>query len=82
MSEALAKLETKIKQLLDSMESLQAENRSFRALAGEGSSELSRQQVAERVELLRLEKEKLEKKMSRIEQGLSRVLDELDKLEI
>lgn len=81
MSEALAKLESKIKQLLDSMESLQAENRSFRALAGESSGTLSRQQVAERIESLRREKEKLEKKMSRLQQGISRVLDELDKLE-
>ena len=82
MSEALAKLETKIKQLLDSMESLQAENRSFRALAGENSGKLSGQQVAGHIESVRLEKEKLEKKISRIEQGLSRVLDELDKLEL
>jgi|GEM_PF-4981701 FtsZ-binding cell division protein ZapB len=81
MSEALAKLESKIKQLLDSMESLQAENRSFRALAGENNGKLSRQQVAERIESLRREKEKLEKKMSRLQQGISRVLDELDKLE-
>ncbi len=82
MSEALERLESKIKQLLDSMESLRAENRSFRALAGESNGTLSRQQVAGRIESLRLEKEKLEKKMSRIEQGLSRVLEELDKLEI
>ena len=81
MSEALALLETKIKQLLDSMESLRAENKSFRALAGEGRGELTSQQVAGRIESLRLEKEKLEKKMSRIEQGLSSVLDELDRLE-
>ncbi len=81
MSEALAKLESKIKQLLDSMGSLQAENRSFRALAGESNGKLSRQQVAERIESLRREKEKLEKKMSRLQQGISRVLDELDKLE-
>lgn len=81
MSEALALLETKIKQLLDSMESLRAENESFRALAGEGSGELTSQQVAGRIESLRLEKEKLEKKMSRIEQGLTSVLDELDRLE-
>lgn len=81
MSEALAKLESKIKQLLDSMGSLQAENRSFRALAGESNGKLSRQQVAERIESLRREKEKLEKKMSRLQQGISKVLDELDKLE-
>ena len=81
MSEALALLETKIKQLLDSMESLRAENESFRALAGEGRGELTSQQVAGRIESLRLEKEKLEKKMSRIEQGLTSVLDELDRLE-
>lgn len=81
MSEALAKLESKIKQLLDSMKSLQAENRSFRALAGESNGKLSRQQVAERIESLRREKEKLEKKMPRLQQGISRVLDELDKLE-
>lgn len=81
MSEALAKLESKIKQLLDSMKSLQAENRSFRALVGESNGKLSRQQVAERIESLRREKEKLEKKMSRLQQGISRVLDELDKLE-
>lgn len=82
MSEALAKLESKIKQLLDSMESLQAENRSFRALAGESNARLPRQQVAGRIEALKLEKEKLEKKISRVEQGLSRVLEELDKLEL
>jgi len=81
MSEALALLETKIRQLLDSMESLRAENESFRAFAGESSEKLSGQQVAGRIESLRLEKEKLEKKMSRIEQGLSSVLDELGRLE-
>jgi len=81
MSEALEKLETKIKQLLDLVESLQADNRSFHALAGENSGKLSGQQIAQRIESLRREKETLEKKMARIEQGLSRVLDELDKLE-
>ena len=81
MPEALAQLEIKIKQLLESMESLRAENKSFRALAGEGSGELTSQQLAGRIESLRLEKEKLEEKISRIEQGLSSVLDELDRLE-
>ncbi|MCE5271685.1 hypothetical protein LLH00_10430 [bacterium] len=81
MPDRFQSLEDKIKRLLKVVDQLEAENRSFRSLVG-GSQQMSRQDIVSQVESLKLEKEKLERKLSLVDETLSRVLGELDHLEL
>lgn len=81
MPDRFQSLEDKIKRLLKAVDQLEAENRSFRSLVG-GSQQMSRQDIVNQVESLKLEKEKLERKLSMVDETLTRVLGELDHLEL
>jgi len=81
MPDRFQSLEDRIKRLLKAVDQLEAENRSFRSLVG-GSQQMSRQDIVNQVESLKLEKEKLERKLSLVDETLTRVLGELDHLEL
>lgn len=82
MTDALERLEQKLRQLFERLDSLESENEAFRALAGQSGNRLSGDQAIGQIERLKLDKEDLERKMSRIERSLTKVLAELDKLEL
>ncbi|HUU26205.1 MAG TPA: hypothetical protein VM123_00200 [archaeon] len=82
MSQAMEKLEQKLRQLFEIIDHLEAENRSYRALVNGGGDHLTQAQIISELKSLRLEKEKIEKKMELVERGLTRVLEELDRLDI
>lgn len=81
MTEALNAVETKIKKLLTVMDRLETENRAYHSMAQGGEENLSQAEVASRIESLRLEKEKLEKKLALVEKTLDRIISEIDKSE-
>ncbi|MEA1996056.1 MAG: hypothetical protein U9N45_00375 [Gemmatimonadota bacterium] len=82
MSEALVRLEQKIKQLLERMDNLEAGNRAFRELAESGGEQMTQQQVIRKIEGLKLEKKKLEKKIESIGRRVDSALEVLEKLEL
>ena len=82
MPDSFETLEDKIRGLLGAIDRLETENRSFRSMAGENGGRLSHQEIVNQVESLRLEKEKLEKKLALVEQTIGRVLGQLDRLEL
>jgi seryl-tRNA synthetase len=81
MTEALQKLEEKIKQLLVLVDRLETENNSLRSMAQVGQEQLSQAEVIGQIESLRLEKDKLEKKLGLVERSLDGIISELDNLE-
>lgn len=81
MSNKFQTLEDRIRRLLKAMDLLETDNRSFRSMVG-GDKQMSRQDIIGQVESLKLEKEKLERKLALIEQSISRILGELDRLEL
>ena len=81
MSKVFQKLEEKINELLDMMEHLESENNSFRSLVGAEGEHMTQAQVINRLESLKLEKEKLERKLASIEKGLEKALEKLEKLD-
>ncbi len=80
MTLVLEKLEEKLKELLELIDNLESENRSYRSLIAGNSSEMTKDQVIDELEKMRLEKEKLERKMELVKKSLERVLGELDRL--
>lgn len=82
MTEALDRLEAKIRELLTSLENLREENSAFRRVAGQKDRRLSIQEIIGRIESLRLDKERLEAKMERAEQALERIIEKFDKLDL
>lgn len=81
MTEALQKLEEKLKQLLVLVDRLETENNSLRSMARVGQEQLSQAEVIGQIESLRLEKDKLQKKLALVERSLDRIISELDNLE-
>jgi seryl-tRNA synthetase len=82
MTETLNEMEVKIKKLLTLMDRLETENRAYRSMAQGGGESFSETEVASRIESLRLEKEKLEKKLDLVERTLDRVISEIDNPEL
>jgi len=82
ITEALDRLEAKIRELLTSLENLREENSAFRRVAGQKDRRLSTQEVIGRIDSLKLEKERLESKMERAEQALERIIEKFDKLDL
>ena len=82
MTEALDRLEAKIRELLTSLENLREENSAFRRVAGQKERRLSTQEIIGRIESLKLEKVRLESKMERAEQALERIIEKFDKLDL
>lgn len=88
MSESMQVLEVRLKQLLDRMDELEVENKSIRSLASQRPDKLSPAEQAgqaekiNRLESLRLEKQKLEQKLTQVERSLDRIIEQLDKLEL
>jgi len=82
MSEALERLEGKIKQLLALIDRLETENRSLRSMAQSGDQSQSQAELIGRIEKHRLEKAKLEQKLVLVERSLDRVISEIDKTEL
>ena len=82
ITEALDRLEAKIRELLTSLENLREENSAFRRVAGQKDRGLSTQEVIGRIDSLKLEKERLESKMERAEQALERIIEKFDKLDL
>jgi len=81
MTETLQKLEEKLKQLLVLVDRLETENNSLRSMAQVGQEQLSQAEVIGQIESLRLEKDKLEKKLALVERSLDRIISELDNIE-
>jgi hypothetical protein len=81
MPDKFQTLEDRIRRLLKAVDLLETDNRSFRSMIG-GDKQMSRQDIIGQVESLKLEKEKLERKLALIEQSISRILGELDRLEL
>ena len=81
MSDAFERLENKLRQLVDSLEALRTENEKFRRHAGGGSDKISSQQALNEIDALRREKKELQKKIERIDQGLSRLIERIDSLQ-
>jgi len=81
MSEALYRLEEKLKQLLVLVDRLETENNSLRSMAQVSQEQLSQAEVIGQVESLRLEKDKLQKKLALVERSLDCIISELDDLE-
>lgn len=81
MSEALQRLEEKLKQLLVLVDRLQTENNSLRAMAHGSQEKLSEAEVIGQIESLRLEKDRLDKKLALVERSLDRIISDLDNLE-
>ena len=81
MNEELQKLEEKLKQLLVLVDRLETENNSLRSMARVGQEQLSQAEVIGQVESLRLEKDKLQKKLALVERSLDCIISELDDLE-
>jgi len=81
MSDALERLENRIRQLGERLEALRAENENFRRHAGGGEQSLNSQQALHEIDSLRREKRQLQKKIERIDQGLSRLIEQIDQLQ-
>ena len=81
MSEALYRLEEKLKQLLVLVDRLETENNSLRSMAQVSQEQLSQAEVIGQIESLRLEKDKLQKKLALVERSLDCIISELDDLE-
>ena len=82
MTETLNEMEVKIRKLLAVMDRLETENRAYRSMTQGNGENLSQAEVASRIESLRLEKEKLEKKLALVEKTLDRIISEIDKQEL
>ena len=82
MPDRLQTLEEKIRGVLDAYDRLETENRSIRALVDQEGSQISEREIVGQVESLKLEKEKLERKLQLVDQALARVVQQLEKLEI
>ena len=82
MQDALQNLEVMVKRLLERVDSLETENESIRAVVNDKGSEMSQQELVRQLEGLKLEKAKLEKKMSLAQGKLDGLIDEIDKLEL
>ncbi len=80
MSEALQRLEEKLKQLLVLVDRLETENNSLRLMAQGSREQLSQAEVIGQIESLRLEKDRLEKKLALVERSLDHIISELDNL--
>ena len=81
MSEALQRLEEKLKKLLVLVNRLETENSSLRSMAQGSQEQLSQAEVIGQIESLRLEKDRLEKKLALVERSLDRIISDLDDLE-
>ena len=82
MQDALQNLEVMVKRLLERVDSLETENESIRAVVNEKGSEMSQQELVKQLEGLKLEKAKLEKKMSLAQDKIEGLISEIDRLEI
>ena len=82
MPDKFQTLEDRIRRLLKAVDLLETDNRSFRSMIGGDGKQMSRQDIIGQVESLKLEKEKLERKLALVEQSISRILGELDRLEL
>ncbi|OGF98953.1 MAG: hypothetical protein A3F83_10075 [Candidatus Glassbacteria bacterium RIFCSPLOWO2_12_FULL_58_11] len=82
MTEALDRLEAKIRELIAGLESLREENNAFRRAAGQGKQRLSTQELIGRIESLKLENERLQGKTSRAGQALEQIIEKFDKLDL
>ncbi|MBN2288401.1 MAG: hypothetical protein JXQ83_03645 [Candidatus Glassbacteria bacterium] len=82
MTEALERLEGKIKRLLALVDRLESENRVFRSMAETDKENLSETEVVARIEGLKLEKEKLEKKLELAQRTLDRIISQIDNPEL
>ncbi len=83
MPDAMDRLETKVRELIRTVDDVSEENRTYRTmLAGTRGTRMSRGEVIEELEGLRQEKLRLERKLERVREGLGQVLVELEKLEL
>lgn len=81
MADSFQTLDSKIRVLLGAFDRLEAENRSFRRIGGGDGAGISHEDVIGQLESLKLEKEKLEKKLDLVEKAIERVIGQIDSLE-
>jgi len=81
MSQALEKLEQRIRDLFDRVDRLREENESFRRATSGRGNDVTSQQALEQVELLKRENDKLRRKLTDVDKRLEAVLEEMDKRE-